>query len=792
MGSVTEVSDQCQATGANAVIGSSKLQLLIRVILVVVGLIPVSHIYYLITFTCSNSLNHDYQNVIPTVDAMLEPGYSWSNFVSDSSMGPHCLLVGILVHACSALLTDWQTRFDLFLGVSLAVLRVVLLVDCIGERWNRTSKWVLLTFFLWLNFGTTLCSTLTFGVACISGGVGLLGYALAVWGVTRCQGKVLPFVLFLVGGLVSASFGQFWTLATWTTLLLVVVLSKPKRLPFYLFWVMGVLISVLELKSMAQRPSDFHPRLNLIGFINVLGRSFTNDIGDNCLPMTQSAIVGCVGLLFLLLLLFLHFKIRTALHKVAVAAALVGFGLLGALIISMSRDAIAPWYSLYAMYFWTGLVAASIVLFQEYRREPNKTHKPLVLQFCALFPLWVVVGLYLQTNISYKDKDFYRRTHGPCSESTMRNFRTVPTYGEATLFAGQIGDLQVMHEVCEPLWRHNWSAFSPHQEWALQGDFILPSVAVSESEGTEALKWIDGTKLSRKRHWSDPEHLNLAFDLRNRVSWNLDLPALTTKAVLRTKVSLPDRKHSSNEQAVLKVDVFVKARNQLLKEMRHEFIVSNSWNNIEIPIERLAGKHVRIDFSGVPSEREKVALLEYPKIDVDVKKEIRTRIQSSKLPVCPSNTELSEQFPEYTPNDLVYSLSNEKEYKLGGLHIIGKDANGAIEFELDETTIPSLMLTPSLSVSSREYSQVVVEMAASRDVYPRLLCVEVVISGTDLRKLLIPTLADEALHKYSYDLKLLELEDNERITALKLLPTYLDKSGKTKVRSVRFIRRTSK
>lgn len=773
-------------------------QFFLRAFHVVLGLLPVAHIYFLIAFTCSNSLAHDYQNIVPTVAAMSEPGYNWHNLVNDTSMGPHCLLSSIILHYCSAHLTDWNARYELYFGAFLAVLRVVLLVDCVGGRWDRLSKWVLLTSFLWLSFGTTICSTLLFGNPCVSAGIGLLGYSAGIWGLTRSKNKKLSLSLVLIGGFVSASFGQFWTLATWSTFLLAIVFCKTRQTSYYVVWLLGCAVSALELAGMAQRPSDFHPRINFVGFINVLGRNFTNDIGSNCTPILQSEIVGIVGLALLIVVGALNLRNRTPLPKLAVPAALAGFGLLGAMIISMSRDAIAPWYSLFAMHFWMGLLAASTVLFQEL---PQPKKSPSFIRFAphffALIPFLIAFGLYLQTNISYKDKDFFRRTHAPCSESAARYFWTAPTYGELALFAGQVGDIRVWHSLCDPLWRHNWAAFAPHQQWSLQGDFLLSSVTVTEQKEAESVKWIDGTKLSRKRHWDDPEQLNLALDLRNSVSWEVSLPQQTTGASLKTAVISAANKNkertTSNEAAFFTITISElpeKSRGPLeCKVFERSYRVGRSWSSVGIPLSPHAGRRLRIRFHGSPSASEKVAVLAYPTIEVDLKKELRTRTQSRLLEVRPSNTELSPVFPAFNANDIVFIADDDSLFRKEGLHAIGKTVDGAVNYKLDEVAIPSLTLAPSISVSPRDYSHFVVEIGASSEVYPRLICLQVVINGTNLKQVLIPMLFDDNLHKYSYDLKLLELESNEAITGLKLLPTYLDKTGECKVRSIRFIRK---
>ena len=68
------------------------------------------------------------------------------------------------------------------------------------------------------------------------------------------------------------------------------------------------------------------------------------------------------------------------------------------------------------------------------------------------------------------------------------------------------------------------------------------------------------------------------------------------------------------------------------------------------------------------------------------------------------------------------------------------------------------------------------EIAVPENVRPRALCCQLVINGTELKQVFIPLLKDSKLHRYVYDLKLLELNADDNIVGFKLLPVYMYQS----------------
>jgi hypothetical protein len=182
-------------------------------------------------------------------------------------------------------------------------------------------------------------------------------------------------------------------------------------------------------------------------------------------------------------------------------------------LISCARESIAPWYGPFALFFWLGLCAIALDFYQ----QPGKTG-------AKLLPLFVLTGIticYLNSNINFRDKDFYQHTHGPVSESVIRNYKIAPTYGENLVCASHIGSDTYRLKIAAPLSQKNWSTFARSQRWDLQGDFYLPTVNVAPPNN---YKWVDDGKSLKAKEWKVGEKLNLLLPANTILEWQVSLP----------------------------------------------------------------------------------------------------------------------------------------------------------------------------------------------------------------------------------------------------------------------------
>ncbi len=421
-------------------IGNQRLALIvISTVIMLPGLCAYAHALYLIATTTANCLAHDYKDIIPIVEKVSAPGYRFTNLIADSSVGPHCFAPAIVLHVLIAHLTDWNAHSELYIGTFLIFLRCLLLADCVH---SPTSKWLKPIFFsvlLALNFGTGCSSIFLFGNPCVGIGVGLLGFSVGLWAILKLNERSMASkILILLGGSTNACFGSLPALMTWGLYLLSSLLLRIRSKLHYLCLAIGVLISVGFICAMAPSKYIVPMQLRPSVFINVLGRCFANNIGNSGLPMKQSEMACYFGFVFLIILSISFWKRKPNIAQLIAPLSLIIYGIMGAVAISINRIYIGSWYSEYATLFWAGILGASLVLL--FSRPRSK--KWLII---ALSPLAFATVLYMQTNLQYKDKDFYRRVHSPVSESVLRNFSIAPTFAESAVFALDIGDIDQLH-----------------------------------------------------------------------------------------------------------------------------------------------------------------------------------------------------------------------------------------------------------------------------------------------------------------------------------------------------------
>ena len=150
--------------------------------------------------------------------------------------------------------------------------------------------------------------------------------------------------------------------------------------------------------------------------------------------------LGSIGLLLLAFLAGYYTVKRLWLKESAFALSLALFAILNLLAAAIFRPMMAPWYSVYAGFFWIAVLALLSGLQREFFAA--KQIKWAVLSTLASLGCLLLLAL---SNLSYRDKDAFRFSHGPASEGVMRHFLDVPTYGEINLFSFTVGAVSYTH-----------------------------------------------------------------------------------------------------------------------------------------------------------------------------------------------------------------------------------------------------------------------------------------------------------------------------------------------------------
>lgn len=756
-----------------------KLEKLLNVAILLPGLAAVLHICILIYLVSPNCLTHDFEAIIPVVDKISTPGYNWTHFVADSTVGPHCLAPSILAHALVAHLTNWNAHLELIFGAFLIVLRCLVLSFCLPSLSVRL-RCLFISVLLCLNFGTCCVSTLLFGNPSIAAGVGLLGFSLGLLAIVRLKPGVLSSFLLLAGGMFSAGFGKLPALITWFLYFASSILQGVRSRRVYGTLLLGVLLSALLVISMPYTPLEGHMQVRPSVFINILGRSFTNDIGVRAGPIKQSEIVFWLSLLFLAVTSFCHLKNRTSPKDLIVPFVLAAYGFIGALAVSLARESVMSWYSQFAVLYWSGILTSSILLLSVRR-----------FFLVGLVPLLVAAGLYIQTNLDYKDKDFYVRTRSTVAEAVLRHSEMAPTYGESAVFATEVGDPQRPLNMTEPLRRRHWSLFAPEQVWRLQGEYVLALVHCTAAQDGRKPGWIADLNGTVARNFRDREHFDLLLPGGSSLRWEITLPPDTQSAQFVSTLTLPGAS-SGPADCLLQIETDGKVARE------KNLTAGADVQHLSVDLSPYAGKKIFMVFSAPNSKKDSVWL--EPRLEVKV---ASAAASPSAMPSYqPSNVDNSPYFPTFTDHDLLFNKDSKGQWELKALKAVGVPALSNYEATgedfpcihidtLERPVLDGVLKYPLLS----DFSHICVEIAqpATPDQskeegnLKRMYALQLVLDGDRIYQQIVPVLKDEGMHTYSYDLNLAGQPAGTKLTAIRLLPMYLKSIGTVQVKSVRLV-----
>lgn len=772
-------------------------KILLGLMVILPGLLAYGHILYLIDTATANCLSHDYAQIVPLVGNIATSGYNWANFISDSSVGPHCLAPSIITHFLLGSVTNWNAQAELYFGTFLIFLRCLIFVDCMPKTESIWTKLFFLTGLLTLNFGTCCTSTLLFGNPCISASIGWIFFAIGLWAILKLESKsIIAKALMLIGGLVCASYGKLPTLLTWGLYTVAARVAGVKSKINYILLALGAGLSIAQVLSMKVTSLEgtygIRPRI----FINVLGRSFTNNTGLTTQPIRQGEIVCLMLFVFLLLVSYGLWKNRANINikSLAVPFTLLAYGLVGSAAISFGRDYVGSWYSQFAVLCWTGLLGASAVLmFARPLPKPFLAVAIMPYLFCSI--------LYLQTNIEHRDKDFYRRVHAPSSESMLRHAAIAPTFAESAIFATEVGDVDQVKIMSAPLLKRHWSIFAPAQVWRLQGDFLLPLVTLHEQDGKPRTSWILDKSTRHTQDFRTPEHLNLCIANGNSVDWQAYIPNNLAKADLETAIAAMAGEGSKSTDGKCRISIFElkpETKTETLLES-HDLQVTPDFSSVKISLLPYQNKLIKISFIGVPvsQESEQQTVFKHPLIRLDFTDAYKlTTDNPTQRPgtlAVPSNTEKSEYFPHFSSSDLVFTPTHQNwkttaliadQKKTDGSMVATGGERPSIDINCAQKTKQGLQF-PKLG----DFSDICLEIAKPADDPYRLVCIQLTLDNNHLTQAVIPLLKDGDKHTYSYETRLFGQPPESQITGIKILPTYLQTSGNVNIYNFRLVRK---
>ncbi|MCA0315926.1 MAG: hypothetical protein LCH63_19055 [Candidatus Melainabacteria bacterium] len=782
---------------------SQRVRLGIKAFQLAVAVAPLFFSAYLISSSAANVPTNDFVELVERMMRILSPGYDLKNLVFDCSMSSHCLLLPLSVHLLNARFFQWNVPLELYLGLGMAALRVILIYILLTEIKHRQGlfSFTLLWQIAYCSLGAGAVTVLLYNETSIAFGTILLAYFLGLFALRYWQETKFGLVVILFCGFLSAMTNACDAMATWLTYLIAALaLPSKHRLRTVCTLGLGAVISVLFIVYLLSSPylskDGMSPHFpDLVLFLQSVSLIYRRDlVSPAAFPAGESIYGVVLAVCGLLLYLFLLYRYaasrRVATDFAAVPAfslALAVYGLAHLAAVSFFRTTLAPWYATYSAIFWFALYGL-ILHAAGCPDSPFQQKGRLMLRmalFLSLVPLIIA-------NLSYKDKDAFRLSHSPATEAALRRFYQCPTYAEQNLFTYTVGEFDRVSALARPLAARGLAAFANKQEVSLQSEFLFANVKIEPACSEGYCAFVDGR---RERKWNVPEKLNLAIKGKSAVYWTIDLSSEISSARFESSLDfLPSpglgRQVAEKQQARLAIYEAGAKTAPLLQKTWQDV---RSSRPISIDLHDYLGKSIVLELSADaapdsvshPASGAAVVFV-YPRLALV--KTVRDFAALAARPSKPENTDLSDSFRRPEKSDLCWSLqSDESRFSFEGLRPL-KQAAYLLEKQLACFTYKSNLL-----VDPAQFDRFYIEIGANQSIKPRAVCCQLLLSGNRLESLLLPLLADEAVHGYTYDLKLLGLKAGDKIIGFKVLPAYLfapnGKDNVLQIERVGFLRR---
>lgn len=737
---------------------------------VAVALLPLFFQAYLISTSSANVPTNDFVELVERMMRILSPGYDFRNLVFDCSMSSHCLLLPLSVHLLNASFCQWNVPLELYFGLAMAALRVVLLFLLLTERNYRQelSSSTLLWQIAYCSLGAGAVTVLLYNETSIAFGTILLAYFLGLFALRYRQESKLGLVLVLFCGFLSAMTNACDALATWLTYLIAALsLQSKHRLRTVGTIGFGAALSLLFVFYLLSSPflskegmSPHQP--NLVLFLESISLIYKRDLLSPALFPAGESIYGIVlaagGLALYALLLYKYIAAKRFSTVPAFSLALAVYGLAHLAAVSLFRTSLAPWYGTYSALFWFALYALMVHAFSSSDTPFQQRGRFCLrlLSMAALLPL-------ILANLSYKDKDAFRLSHSPASEAALRRYYQCPTYAEQNLFSYSVGEFDRVSTLARPLAAKGLAAFSNKQEVSLQSEFLFANVQFEPATSKGQCAFVDGR---RQCKWNVPEKLNLAIKGKSAVFWTIDLASDISSARFVSDLDFVFTGHSCTyaDGPTAKLVVYEAGDKSapLLEKVWYSALYSQP---ISIDLHDFLGKSIVIELSA-EADSCSTAVFSYPRLELE-----KSIAALASKPSKPENTDLSDSFRRPEKSDLCWSLRYEPElpaiFNIEGLKPLGRS------LYLLEKQFACFTYKSNLVIDPAQFDRFYIELAADNSIKPRAVCCQLLLNGNRLESLLVPLLADEAVHGYSFELKLLDLKAGDKITGFKVLPAYL-------------------
>lgn len=738
-------------------------RILFFILVVALSLLPVLRLFSFLTHQGADIPSNDEYVFVALVDRILQGNYSWGGFFRDTVYGAHAQPLVALFYIFSGKFLNWSENFLLMVGIGMGLLKLGLAFDLLSYRRHGLAKWWLLPVLSFLVFSPSQLSAYGWGLSTIQYGLNQVGFLIGLWGMQRFPGKRASLICIGLGIIMGA-----WSYANGLAfaaiyILGLLLLSDRRKLDYFFVVLFGALAAIpyvlylnLEKAGGAGNAGNFFaasaPKLKI--FLEGLGLLFPLEPG-----MVGSFWPGAYGCLLFVLFLSLLFFSRKALERSiwVPSLLLMAYSLATWAQISLFRGNLALIYSEISLPFWIGVVGMAACLLQNSPRSPVNRGLGLAVLASLLF-------LFARSNLEMIDKARYIQARSPAAAECLRNYREAPTYCERTLFQWYLGDYRRLVEMAQILEKHRWSVFSDREKWSLQGSYILARTRSFNGDGVPPVFWsLNGS--SDRVPFSDFRNLDLFLHAPNRVEWSLSLPPDLEWAFFDSAValsaSLPKDAQSDGVTAQLwLVEEGLAPQLLFAKTLTSQ---DREWSPVRVSLRPYIGKKIKLILQSEPNGGlgHDWLTFRHPLIALE-----RGEWAPPTGQVSPENVDWAESDSRPSRIRRAIDLQDPVAVKAHELKPLGGQ-----DYEV-MATLPHWEIELADPPSLNDNERLLFSLKAPVEIFPRTACIDLrtEASGGYQHYIQVPLLGDEASHRYSYDLKLLEVPKGTKIYGIKFAP----------------------
>ncbi|MBK9281070.1 MAG: hypothetical protein IPM93_23165 [Candidatus Obscuribacter sp.] len=739
-----------------------------QIFCVLLSIVPVIRLVSIISNTCSNVVFFDFVHVMPVINAGLSNELSLSTVLQDFSLGGHPQIASLIFHILTAKLLGLNALVEEYLCVFIMYLSTVVTFFLFIPKKGSSWRFLLLPILSFIQFSLCLSSEFFNQYSFANDAINRLVFSIGILCILRIERPSLAGIILMVCGTISSTCAAGFVVSTWVCFIFVAICLKRFEKLFLGCVMAGWLLSFIPmLVVQLGGTSRFDPGSNALApvgrFLTSISLALMNNTSTD-IPVTAISIIGGgLGLLIVVLLTVGSFYWRIFPPNIACCLSYALFGLMNLLAVSVARQYLRPWYCSFSVFFWEAIVSLSFVLLLSAKGTKAKRYSiwPAIVSISAI---GFFSYFYLATNRSYADKDWFRSLHSPSAESNLRSFLWAPTYA-ASSFDNLIEYWQFGRNVS----LHNLSCFNLHQVWLMQGDFSLPTVVTGRRYGTEGVHWLRRKGSSSPTEYTVPEHLTVSVPSGAYFSWLLDFPK-----GLKSATALLDVCSKESAVAGRKLVIRILSENNQVLSGPISIVPTTQSRLYRLPLTQFAGRSIKflVDNPTPIEMRQSPILITVPRVDCRFEEDYFSLEAKNSRPIPCNVDSASDQFGVVSKiRQLKFDFN--KDWSAVGFSPDNPVSRADSIFCADNDRA-HITSQKRLNISPADWHEFFFEAALPENSRHGFFLCEFILNSGRVKRAIIPVIPDGKMHKYTFQLKLIESVGGESIDFFQLYPFYAE------------------